>query len=148
MSRQRSPKIRRSGPQPEPAPGMRRVTINTVGDGFTSIDAWVFGEWAAHPRLGSAGDRDLGIWDVTYLPAGMNITSGVRGINRDRKFAERQAKLAADWLHAHLSRDDLYDWSSPSQEVLATVHQGIELASATVDEWMAIVDEWMAARST
>lgn len=130
-ARQRRPNIMRGSAAAVPPLGMRRVTVNTVGDGYTSIDAWVFGEWAAHIRIG--GGR---AWDVTYLPAGMNITSnntdtgGKRRI--DPKLSEERAKRLADWLDCHTSRDELYDWSRPSAELVDRIHQGLEMVTTDV----------------
>lgn len=130
--RQRTPKIVRTPCTVEPAPGMRRVTVNTFGDGFTSVDAWVYGEWAAHLRIGGGK-----VWDVTFLPAARNITNKHGRSNIDRKLSEEQAKRLADWLNSHISRDELYDWSCPSSEVAALIYQGLGVATESVDEWLA-----------
>lgn len=132
--RQREPRIVRVAEVRTAPPGMRRVTVNTLGDNFISLDAWVFGEWAAHRRLRPG----TGIWDVTFLPSGMNISSA-DGSGRlpDRKFTEAQAKRAADWLDAHITREELYDWSSPTAELRNRVYQGLELASASLDAWVS-----------
>lgn len=99
------------------------VQLNTQGDGYESIEAWVFGEWAAHRRLSNRHQ-----WDVTFLPAGMNITgAGPKSAARD--LDESQAKRIADWLGCHVQREEMYDWSHPSAELVARILQGIEAFS-------------------
>lgn len=107
----------------EAPPGMRRVTVNTAGDGFRSVDAWLYGEWAAHRAIAGTA------WTVTYLPSGRAL---------DRKaLTEEQSRRLADWLDCHITRDELLDWSSPTHEVAARIHQGIEMATTALVEEMA-----------
>ena len=128
-AKQREPHVIKAHRIPRHCPvGMVRVTVTTQGDGYTSVDAWVFGEWAAHRRIGG-GD----VWDVTYLPCGMNITSGSkRASTKDRQLDEFRAKRLADWLGCHISREEMFDWSSPSEEVAARIHQGLEAFSTGI----------------
>lgn len=122
MIRTRQPRaraIRAVDPQPEPPPGMRRVTVHTEGDNFRSVDAWLYGEWAAHEGVGEPG------WTVTYLPCGRNINKA--------KLDEAQARRLADWLDCHVTRDELLDWGAPSAEVVARIYQGIEMVTTKLE---------------
>jgi len=98
--------------------GMRRVTVNTEGDRFISVDAWLCGEWTAHRRPGRRG------WGVSYLPSGRDI---------GQLLTEVQARRLADWLDCHITRDEMLDWSSPSREVAARIYQGIEMVTTDVE---------------
>lgn len=95
---------------------MRRVSVNTAGDQATSINAWLYGEWAAHKAIGRNG------WTVTYLPSGRDLG--------DRQFNEAQARRCASWLDQHVTRDEMLDWSAPSAEVRARIYKGIEMTMA------------------
>ncbi len=91
---------------------LRRVTVATKGDGYTSVEAWVHGEWAAHHRIVGRG------WTVTYLPSGRTCTS--------KMLAEAAARSLASWLDSHVTRDELLDWSNPSAETVARIYEGIQ----------------------
>lgn len=90
---------------------LRRVTVATSGDSYTSVDAYVFGEWAAHQRIVGRG------WAVTYLPSGRNCTS--------RLLDEAQAKAIAQQLDSVVARDEMLDWSNPSAETVAKIRGAV-----------------------
>ncbi len=105
-------------PVPAP-PGMRRVTVHTIGDGFRSVNAWLYGEWAAHMAVCQPG------WTVTYLPCGRRL--------HPKPLTEDQARRCADWFACHITRDELINWAEPSAEVVARIYQGIEAAATNID---------------
>lgn len=112
--------VRSAALPPEPPPGMRRVTVQTKNDNFRSVDAWLYGEWAAHEAISVPG------WTVTYLPCGRNLNK--------KQLDEVEARRLADWLDYHITRDELLDWGAPSAEVVARIYQGIEMATTSVEE--------------
>lgn len=107
----------------EPPPGMRRITVHIQGDGFVSINAYLYGEWAAHEALSPRKG-----WSVTFLPCG-------RCVPVSEKLSEARARRLADWLNEHITREDLLDWGHPSYEVSARVHQGIAMVESDIEEY-------------
>lgn len=93
-----------------------RVTIATTGDSFHSIDAEVYGEWAAH-RVTSGKD-----WTVTYLPSGRNIRGSLRGA----VLTAGPAMEIADRLNRSIGRREMLDWAAPSPEVIAKIRDCVE----------------------
>lgn len=112
--------VRKHVPAPPsllPPPGMCRVTINTEGDRFMSVDAYVFGYWAAHRDTEGRG------WAVTYLPSARK--TGFGNVRLD----EQQARRLADWLDVHITREELLDWSNPSRDTVERIFQGYSMVT-------------------
>lgn len=62
---------------------MSRITIKLVGDRSITIDANVFGDWAAHPGIDLDDEPRLDWWVVTHVPNGRRIRSAGRMTERE-----------------------------------------------------------------
>ena len=102
-------------------PAMRRVTIAAKGDKYKSIDAYVFGDWAAHE---DGTGREFG-WAVTLLLGGRAVKTPVL---LDKDAAQR----AARWLSEHIERDELLDWANIGVAVSQRIRRGIALAAGVL----------------
>lgn len=92
-----------------------RVTIATAGDSYHSIDAEVYGEWAAHLAAPDPG------WTVTYLPSGRNINQ----LLRRAVLTETAALQIADRLNRSIDRREMLDWGALKPETKATIRDCI-----------------------
>lgn len=93
---------------------LRRVTVATRDDEFTSVSAHLYGEWAAHRAVGPGKG-----WTVTYLPSGRSAANGLTAA---------QAKKAAAALNAIVTRSEMLDWAHLKPTTVAKVRDGFRAA--------------------
>ena len=97
---------------------LRRVTVATRDDSCASVDAYVYGEWAAHRSLGHGKG-----WTVTYLPSGRTVTS--------RKLTAARAKKLAGALNALITRAEMLDWACLKLPTVTKIHDAIKAAGVS-----------------
>lgn len=106
------------------------VTLVDLGDHPVSMRAWRYGEWVAHRNFAADGTG----WTVSYLPSASRLIQVAT-------LTEPQACRLADWLDAHVEREELLDWMRPSIEVLRRFYQGIAMVTTDPRE----LDGWARA---
>lgn len=62
---------------------MNKITIKLVDNQDITIDAHVFGDWAAHPGIDYDGEPRLDWWVVTHVPNGRRIRSAGQMTERE-----------------------------------------------------------------
>lgn len=96
---------------------LRRVTVATSGDRPLSVNAYLYGEWAAHRAIVGKG------WTVTYLPSGRAVsTVGLPAA---------KAKKLAGALHALIARQEMLDWAALKPTTARKIHDALRAAGVS-----------------
>jgi hypothetical protein len=80
---------------------MQPIEIKLIGDRTITIDAHVFGDWAAHPGIDLDEEPRLDWWVVTHVPNGRRIRSA-------GQMTEREALVLAAALHRRAPKLPIY----------------------------------------
>lgn len=62
---------------------MNKITIKLIENRDITIDAHVFGDWAAHPGIDADNEPRLDWWVVTHVPNGRRIRSAGQMTERE-----------------------------------------------------------------